>query len=377
MKKIHILLFLFISLTCLQAQVTYTGKPMYKIDIKRGGTFLGSVIVELFPNIAYHHVRNFDSLVSVQFYDSTAFHRVIPDFMIQGGDPNSRHGTVNTWGNGQPGQPTVNAEFSAAKHLRGILSAARSTNINSATSQFFICVVAYPSLNNNYSVYGRVVSGMQWVDTTVMAPRNSSDRPNIKHEMFITAVGSNDTVPVKPNLVTPVNGTMAIDMSMALLLKWGAVSDGIIYSLEVAKDSLFTDIFKSLKTGNLSTYITSGLEPDLKYYWRVKVNNGGHYSPWSDVWTFDTHIDAVGLSENSKKGSIHAFPNPSGGKFTISDLESGETLEVYDAAGKLVTSILVKDGNQLVDLEGRDKGVYSFKVNKGDKEVAHGKLILK
>lgn len=377
MKKIYTLLLLFISISFLQAQVTYTGKPMYKIDIKRGSVFLGSVTVELFPTIAYHHVRNFDSLVSVQFYDSTAFHRVIPGFMIQGGDPNSRHGAVTTWGFGQAGQPTVNAEFSAAKHLRGILSAARSNNINSATSQFFICVAPAPSLNNNYSIYGRVTSGMKWVDTTVMAPRNSSDRPNVKHEMFITAIGSNDTIPMKPTLNSPTNGTMAIDMTMALLLKWNAVPDGIIYSLEVAEDSLFTTIFKTLETANLSTYINSGLSPDVKYYWRVKANNGGHFSPWSDVWTFDTSIDAVGITKYSATANIGVFPNPATGKFTFTNLEGGEMLEIYDASGKLVTKQLAKDHSQLIDLEGKEKGIYSYKVSKGDKEVGRGKLILK
>ena len=121
------------------ATYTYTGKPRFQILTKRNNTLLGIINVELFPNIAPKHTRNFDSLVSKQFYDTTAFHRVIPGFVIQGGDPNSRHGPKPTWGQGQAGQPTVNAEFTAAKHVRGILSAARSTNINSATSQFFIC----------------------------------------------------------------------------------------------------------------------------------------------------------------------------------------------------------------------------------------------
>src|SRR6185369_17262738 len=118
----------------------YTGKPQYKIHTTRAGIPLGDIFIELYPTLAPHHVRNFDSLVSYSFYDTTAFHRVVPGFVIQGGDPNSRHGAPSTWGYGQPGQPTVNAEFSNfLKHKKGVLSAARSTNINSATSQFFIC----------------------------------------------------------------------------------------------------------------------------------------------------------------------------------------------------------------------------------------------
>src|SRR4051812_41631478 len=169
MKKI--ILALFVSIFCLgdvYSQVptyTYTGKPRFQILTKRNNATLGIINVELFPNIAPKHTRNFDSLVSQSFYDTTAFHRVIAGFMIQGGDPNSRHGPMNTWGYGQPGQPTVNAEFSVAKHLRGILSAARSANINSATSQFFICHAAAPNLNGSYSIYGRVTSGINFVDT--------------------------------------------------------------------------------------------------------------------------------------------------------------------------------------------------------------------
>src|SRR6187431_2548369 len=123
MKKIYTfcLLLIFVGTNILNSQVVYTGKPTYKIDVKRAGIYIGSINIELFPNVAYHHVRNFDSLVGVHFYDTTAFHRVKPTYMIQGGDPNSRHGATSTWGYGQSGQPTVNAEFSTTKHVRGIL----------------------------------------------------------------------------------------------------------------------------------------------------------------------------------------------------------------------------------------------------------------
>ncbi|HOZ87941.1 MAG TPA: peptidylprolyl isomerase, partial [Bacteroidia bacterium] len=143
-----------------QSSFTYTGKPMYEILTKQNNAVLGSIIVELFPTIAPKHVRNFDSLVSTGFYDTTAFHRCVPSFVIQGGDPNTRHGPISTWGYGQPNQPTVNAEFGPVKHVRGSFSAARSSNINSATSQFFICVAAASNLNGQYSLYGRVTSGM-------------------------------------------------------------------------------------------------------------------------------------------------------------------------------------------------------------------------
>src|ERR1043166_3519593 len=114
MKKL--LLFLFVLTFTLGgfAQTrTFTGKPQYQILTKRLGDTLGITDVELFPAIAPMAVSNFDSLVGYAFYDTTAFHRVIPGFMIQGGDPNSRHGARATWGYGDPSQPTVPAEFSA------------------------------------------------------------------------------------------------------------------------------------------------------------------------------------------------------------------------------------------------------------------------
>ena len=377
MKKIYTLLLLFLFLTNLtKAQVVYTGKPMYKIDVKRGGTFLGSIKVELFPEIAYHHVRNFDSLVSTQFYDSTAFHRVIPGFMIQGGDPNSRHGATSTWGFGQAGQPTVNAEFSTAKHVRGILSAARSTNINSATSQFFICVATAASLNGQYSVFGRVIDGMNYADSIVLAPRNSNDLPNVKHEMFITYIGSNDTLPNKPTLNSPADSAFAVDVNIAPLLKWNAISSGIIYTLEVAEDPAFVFIVKTIETGNLSAYINSGLIPNTKYYWRVKANNGGHVSEWSDTRMFDTSIDAVGIKTNSEGEKFGVFPNPSAGKFNFSNVKSGDKLEVYDVSGKLIYKNTFKETSHEVNLETQNKGVYSYKII-SEKETLQGKIILK
>src|SRR4051812_32300755 len=130
--KTTLLLLLAIFLGCYTTygQTGFTGKPTYDMVVKRAGNYIGTIKLELFPNIAPHHVRNFDSLVALHFYDTTAFHRILPGFVIQGGDPNTRHGGMNTWGAGQFGQTMVNAEFSAARHVRGSFSAARSTDIN-------------------------------------------------------------------------------------------------------------------------------------------------------------------------------------------------------------------------------------------------------
>jgi cyclophilin family peptidyl-prolyl cis-trans isomerase len=379
MKKIYTLCLLFITCTqVLNSQVTYTGKPIYIINIKRAGIFIGTIKVELFPNLAYRHVRNFDSLVSTQFYDSTAFHRVIPGFMIQGGDPNSRHGATSTWGFGQPGQPTVNAEFSTARHLRGILSAARSSNINSATSQFFICVATAASLNGNYSVYGRVISGMNIVDTIVLAPRNASDLPNLKHEMFITAAGSNDSIPSAPVLNSPLNNSIATPTAAALLLKWNAVGGAVEYEIEVSDDPFYLNLIKNGKSGTNNYYITNGLVADTKYYWHVRANNGGHYSDWSTDFMFSTELDAVGIDKNLlTENTIQAFPNPSTGQFTFSQLNVGDKVRIFDVKGKLVYETITRERILNLSLEGKEKGIYTYTVLSENKEKMQGKLILK
>jgi len=141
-------------------------------------TDLGKIVFEFLPDVAPKHVANFKKLANLGFYNGTAFHRVIPGFMIQGGDPNSKGNDRSTYGVGQPGQPTVPAEFSKISHKRGIVSAARrGGDINSATSQFFICVADVPHLDGQYSVFGRVIEGMDVVDKIVSVPRDQRDNP--------------------------------------------------------------------------------------------------------------------------------------------------------------------------------------------------------
>jgi peptidyl-prolyl cis-trans isomerase B (cyclophilin B) len=149
--------------------------PHYIISISAGKTKLGDIEIELFPEIAPKHVHNFDSLVAAKFYDGTAFHRVIPGFMIQGGDPNTKDDSKKAlWGTGQPGQTRVPAEFNSTKHVRGIISAARTNDPNSATSQFFIMHGDAPHLDGQYSVYGKVVTGLEVVDKVCAQPREGS-----------------------------------------------------------------------------------------------------------------------------------------------------------------------------------------------------------
>ena len=146
-------------------------------------TNYGRIVIEFLPKVAPKHVDNFKSLAKDGFYDGTKFHRIVKDKTkpnaIQGGDPNTINGDPSIWGQGQRGQKTVPAEFSQLKHIRGIVSAARrSDDINSATSQFFICVAPQPSFDNQYSIFGRVIEGMNVVDSIALAPTEpKSERP--------------------------------------------------------------------------------------------------------------------------------------------------------------------------------------------------------
>lgn len=133
-------------------------------------TELGTIAIRFYPDVAPNHVRNFIDLAENGDFDGTKFHRIIPGFVIQGGDPNTRSGDPSTWGTGGSGNG-VKAEFSSVHHARGILSMARSQDPDSARSQFFICVDDAGALDNQYSVFGKVTAGMDVVDKIVAGPR--------------------------------------------------------------------------------------------------------------------------------------------------------------------------------------------------------------
>ncbi len=137
----------------------------------------GVMVLEFYPEVAPHHVANFEKLARAGFYDGTAFHRVIPGFMIQGGDPNTKNEAAkDTWGMGGPGY-TVDAEFNAKHHARGILSMARSSDPNSAGSQFFICQADCGQLDGQYTVFGNLIKGFDVLDKIATTPTESPDRP--------------------------------------------------------------------------------------------------------------------------------------------------------------------------------------------------------
>jgi len=161
--------------------MTQSNHPVVTMETNRG-----TIKLELYPEIAPTSVNNFISLVNKGFYDGVIFHRVIPGFMIQGGDPQGI-------GIGGPGY-SIRGEFAAngfkndLKHTRGVLSMARSMRPNSAGSQFFIMVEDAPHLDGQYAAFGKVIEGMEVADLIVSAKRNYSDKPYDEQKMIKVTV---------------------------------------------------------------------------------------------------------------------------------------------------------------------------------------------
>jgi peptidyl-prolyl cis-trans isomerase B (cyclophilin B) len=157
-------------------------------------TKFGDMHVKFYPDLAPRHVENFIKLANSGFYNGTIFHRVIPGFMIQGGDPNTKDSLKKeTYGQGGPkddkGKPILlKAEFSDTPHKRGIVSMARADQPDTAGSQFFIVVEDSPFLDRKYTVFGEVIKGLGVADKIVQLPRNDHDLPNERVEMTITIV---------------------------------------------------------------------------------------------------------------------------------------------------------------------------------------------
>jgi peptidyl-prolyl cis-trans isomerase B (cyclophilin B) len=143
--------------------------------------------LEFFPQKAPKHVENFIKLAKSGFYDGTLFHRVIPNFMIQGGDPNTKEEDKSKSGMGGPGYH-VKAEFNDIPHTRGILSMARSQHPDSAGSQFFIMVNTSTHLDGKYTAFGKVVKGMEVADKIVAQARDSRDAPLERIEMQVKVI---------------------------------------------------------------------------------------------------------------------------------------------------------------------------------------------
>jgi len=150
-------------------------------------TSFGKISFKLLPELAPETVRNFEKLSRDGFYDGTLFHRVIPGFMIQGGDPNTKTDNKSSWGMGGPGY-NIKAEFNSRSHLRGIVSMARSQDPDSAGSQFFIVTSDSAFLDRQYTVFGEVTEGMDVADKIVNLDKDGNDCPLEKTSMIHVTV---------------------------------------------------------------------------------------------------------------------------------------------------------------------------------------------
>ena len=141
-------------------------------------TSAGEMVLEFWPDVAPGHVENFKKLAKQGFYDGTCFHRVIKDFMIQGGDPNTKDDAKqNQWGTGGPGYQ-IKAEFNDHSHQRGVISMARSASPDSAGSQFFICHGAPTFLDHQYTTFGKLIKGDDVLEKIGTTPTHPQDRPD-------------------------------------------------------------------------------------------------------------------------------------------------------------------------------------------------------
>ncbi len=174
----------------LAAPTPPTAEEIKKLSTARAviETSLGKIQIKFFPDKAPLHVKNFVTLAEKGFYDGTVFHRVIPGFMIQGGDPKSKDASARgAHGTGGPGY-AIKSEFNDIKHKRGIVSMARTNDPNSAGSQFFICVADANFLDGQYTVFGEVTEGMETVDKVVNLPRDARDNPRDRAEMKVKII---------------------------------------------------------------------------------------------------------------------------------------------------------------------------------------------
>ena len=192
--SIGLLLFLFMNVSQgFSGEVgskTFTQKEIKLMEDSKAiiHTDFGDITLKFFPKLAPNHVNNFIELTTKGFYDGTIFHRVIPGFVIQGGDPNSKSHERARHGMGGPGY-SLKAEFNPTPHKRGTLSMARSAHPDSAGSQFFICVSDTPSLDDKYTVFGEVTMGMDVVDKIVSQPRDARDNPLKRVEIKVEIIG--------------------------------------------------------------------------------------------------------------------------------------------------------------------------------------------
>jgi cyclophilin family peptidyl-prolyl cis-trans isomerase len=166
------------SLYSNQSQFLQTNQTTTNNNTATIETTQGPIQIEFYPDVAPNHVKNFQELARKGFYDGVVFHRIVPGFVIQAGDPNTKNDSANrdSWGTGGPGY-TINQEFNSIPHERGILSMARTNDPNSAGSQFFIVLNDSKFLDNQYTVFGKVTDGIEIVDKIANVSLNSNNQP--------------------------------------------------------------------------------------------------------------------------------------------------------------------------------------------------------
>lgn len=230
-------LILLVTALCIsQAVVAQTVTVSYVIAVTQNGKSMGTIEFKLLPEIAPKHAAFMVARIAERFYDGSAFHRVIPGFMIQGGDPNSIDKNKSTWGMG--GYPVpVPAEFNSRPHVRGIVSAARTDQPNTFSGQFFICVAAAPWLDGKYTVFGEVIAGMSTVDLIVSAPRGNNNDPIDKISMTITqkvtSVSEGDEIESVLVYPTPTHDRMTISLEAPSLVTLANVSGVIVKQMHL------------------------------------------------------------------------------------------------------------------------------------------------
>ncbi len=136
----------------------------------------GTVKIQLFPDVAPKHVENFKKLINQGFYNGLAFHRAVPNMIVQGGDPTTKGNDRNRWGSGDEALPKVKAEFNDRPFVKGTLGMARASDPDSGSSQFFICVDSNPNWDGQYTNFGHVIEGISKVQVMTMAPTDPDEK---------------------------------------------------------------------------------------------------------------------------------------------------------------------------------------------------------
>jgi cyclophilin family peptidyl-prolyl cis-trans isomerase len=337
-------------------------------------TSYGNITIDFFENIAPKLVENFKNLTKSQFFDSIYFHRVIPGFVVQGGDPSTKGGgNRENAGMGQPGQPTVPAEFSNLSHKRGILSMARKGNdINSATSQFFICVADVGQLDGQYSVFGKVLEGMDVVDKIVAAPRDGKDNP-LESIFILKAYTKYLPLPEPEENVKPKNEPCNTDEIVVLETSLGIIKFG------------FYDKIAPKHTAQIKTLINEKFYDGTTFHRVIPnfmIQGGDPNSKSLDKSTHgmgNSHLPNI-PAEFSKlrhiKGTVAAArsndPNSANSQFFINVNDNFFLDNQYTVFGEVIEGMDIAEKIVNVDRDERDNPNERVVINKAYLAIYNG-----